>query len=62
MLLTRKAVMAAGFFYFWASRRGLGGDAFKRRKHTFTDQRWETLSPRAAPSGFPLQCFWHPSS
>ena len=62
MLLTRKAVMAAGFFYFWASRRGLGGDASKRRKHTLTDQRRETLPPPAAPSGFPLQCFWHPSS
>lgn len=30
---------------------------FKRRKHTFTDQHCETLSPPAAPSGFPLQCF-----
>ena len=44
-------------FFIWASRRGLGGDAFKRRKRTFTDQRRETLASPAAPSGFPLQCF-----
>ena len=45
-------------FFIWASRRGSGADASKRRKHTFTNQRLETLSPPAAPSGFPLQCFW----
>jgi len=44
-------------FFIWASRRGLGGAASKRRKHPFTSQRRETLSPPAAPSGFLLQCF-----
>ena len=48
----------ASTFFIWASRRGLGSDASKRRKHTFTDQRRETSAPLAAPSGFPLQCFW----
>ena len=46
------------YFFIWASRRGLGGDASKRRKIVSTTHRCETLSPPAAPSGFPLQCFW----
>ena len=62
MLLKGRLLRLRAFFYFWASRRGLEGDVSKRRKHTFMDQRWETLAPLAAPSGFPLQCFWHPSS
>ena len=44
--------------FFWAFRRGSGGDASKRRKHTFTNQHRETLVSPAAPSGFPFQCFW----
>ena len=59
--MTRKvqkvAVGEEVFFFIWASRRGLVVDASKRRKHTFMDLRCETLSPPAAPSGFPLQCF-----
>ena len=62
MLLKGRPLRLRAFFYFWASRRGLGGDASKRRKHILTDQRRETLAPLAAPSGFPLQCFWPPSS
>ena len=46
-----KNIDIKGIFFIWAFRRGLGSDASKRRKHTFTDQRWETLSPPAAPSG-----------
>ena len=35
-------------FFIWASRRGLGGYASKRRKQTFTAQRWKhnPLPPR----------------
>ena len=53
-----KVAVGGLFFFIWASRRGLGADASKRRKHTFMDQHCETLSPPAAPSGFPLQWFW----
>lgn len=44
-------------FFIWAPRRGSGGDASKRRNHTFSSQRRATLAHLAAPSGFPVQCF-----
>ena len=47
-----------GDFFLFGRAGALGADASKRRKHTFTDRRLETLFPPAAPSGFPLQCFW----
>ena len=45
-------------FLFWASRRGLGGNASKRRKRAFTDQRRETSAPSRRAVGLSVTMFF----
>lgn len=43
-----RAYASTFLFFIWASRRGLGGNASKRRKKASMNQRWGTLAPPRA--------------